>query len=89
MPIQEFNLDLIPDIAPENFTYERYCGKVGVSIDDLFIFGKSFNFKKFIVEGKCPGSKLPIRPRLNKDTYGLMVISKETGEYVWCHVIKY
>jgi len=75
----------VPDISPEEFTFDRYTGTIGYGMYQILHPDYHILQPGFIIVGKCPASKLPMRPRLHLDEYGLMLIDTSDDTKVWLH----
>ena len=71
-------------ISPETFTWDRYIGVVGYSIDDVWDFERHRVKPGFVELGRCDASKIPMRQR---NGYAILV-EDENFERFWFHVEK-
>lgn len=75
----------IPDISPEEFTYDKYIGTIGYSTCDVMSEFCTNNLNSnYIYIGKASAEKIPFRPR---NGYALMICNTETNEKFWTHAV--
>ncbi len=73
------------EMNPDSFTYDKYCGFVGISAYQIFGLDNKLS-KEFVPLGWCDASKLKIRPRTG---IAIMLWSKEFKEELWCHYFSF
>lgn len=69
-----------------SFTWEKYCGVVGVSVIAIFDYERAGNIlnERFSCEGWCFANSLKVRPK--SEGIAIMMYDQEEQEQVWCHI---
>ena len=71
------------EMNPDSFTWQKYCGQIGISVAQIFGFEAKLS-GDFTSLGWTDASRLSIRPK--SDGIAIMLWSKEFEEELWCHV---
>lgn len=77
-------LDGVKKISSSRFTWDNYCGTVGLSSNLFWNYDKNsrhFKRRNFEIIGYCDAEELQVRKR---DGYAVLVYTE--GEEVWFHV---
>lgn len=72
------------EIDSSNFTWDRYCGVVGIPIISIFDNPAALYNPQYKAIGWCRADKLPVRPR--SQGIAIMFIEKTDEELFWTHV---
>lgn len=78
------------ELPPSAFTWEKYCGKVGVSVTEIFkgLYTSHEELRSNVhVVGWCKADKIRIRQR--DEGYVILVVlrGEDWSEECWCHVL--
>ena len=66
------------------FTWQNYCGTVGVSVITIFDDDNEILNPRFTCEGWCKSDSLIVKSR--KTGVAIMLWDKKLEEQVWCHM---
>jgi hypothetical protein len=68
-----------------NFTYNKYCGRVGFSNAESWNFENDKPKAGYLELGRCQSKDLQVRPRELGES--VMLAHEESGEEFWLHLI--